>query len=72
MNAKGFTTGLISGGVLTATNKVNNGGAITTQRIAANISSGGFGGGGAVAQSLNWRAPTPTGANMRGGDPWCG
>gem|GEM_PF-1572425 len=65
-NATGFTTGLISGGVLAATNSVNNGAAITTHRIAANISSGGFGGGGTVAQSLNWRVPTPTGANMRG------
>ena len=49
-----------------ATNSVNNGGAITTHRIAAAISSGGFGGGGTVAQSLTWRVPTPVGANMRG------
>lgn len=65
-NATGFTTGRISGGALMATNSVNNGGAITTYRIAANVSAGGFGGGGTVAQSLNWRVPTPTGANMRG------
>ena len=65
-NATGFTTGTINGGVLAATTSQNNGGAITTTRIAANNSAGGFGGAGTVAQSLNWRVPTPTGANMKG------
>mgnify|MGYP000023540844 CR=1 FL=1 len=65
-NPLGFTTGTISGGVIAATNSVNNGGAITTYRIAASVSAGGFGGGGTVAQSFVWRVPTPVGATMRG------
>lgn len=65
-NETGFTTGTISGGVLASTTSQNNGGAISTFRIAANNTSGGFGGAATVAQSLNWRVPTPTGANMRG------
>lgn len=65
-NETGFTTGTISGGVLASTTSQNNGGAISTFRIAANNTAGGFGGGGTVAQSLSWRVPTPTGATMRG------
>ncbi len=64
-NATGFTTGTISGGVLASTFSQNNGGAISTFRIAANNSGGGFGGGATVAQSLVWRQPTPTGASLR-------
>ncbi len=65
-NPSGFTTGTISGGVLAATTSVNNGGAISTFRIAANNTAGGFGGGATVAQSLVWRQPSPSGATMRG------
>jgi len=65
-NATGFTTGTISGGVLAAITSQNNGGAISTSRIEANNNAGGFGGGGSVGQSLVWRAPTPSGANMLG------
>jgi hypothetical protein len=65
-NETGFTTGTISGGVLASTTSRNNGGAITTFRIAANTTAGGFGGAGTVAQSLAWRRPFPSGAVMRG------
>ncbi|MEW6305287.1 MAG: immunoglobulin domain-containing protein, partial [Verrucomicrobiota bacterium] len=65
-NDGGFTTGTISGGVLASTTSQNNNGAISTFRIAANTTAGGFGGGGTVAHSLVWKRPSPSGAVMRG------
>lgn len=64
-NSSGFTTGTISGGVLASTVSQNNGGAISTSRIAANNTGGGFGTGGGVAKSLTWHRPSPNGSAMR-------
>ncbi len=64
-NPTGFTTGTISGAVLAAKTSKDGSGVTTTQRIAATNTAGGFGGGATVAQSLVWRRPFPTGANLR-------
>lgn len=59
-NDSGFTAGMISGGVLTSSTSSSDGGVTTTLRIEAAISAGGFGAGGALTGSLQWRNPLPS------------
>lgn len=65
-NDLSFTTGSISGSVLSAQSSVDSGGATTTYRIEAKNNATGFGTGSTVAQGFTWRLPSPVGGVMRG------
>ncbi len=54
-----LTTGTITSGTINSTGSTTSGGLTTTYRVQASMSGGGFGTGGALASSLNWRNPKP-------------